>query len=114
MWKSVAARASSPCTWFFPRRLRVRGSCTEKNCSKHHSALDFTIPAAYQCGEDCENGTEYARILSMSASTELEPGPRSCSGQPALKLANGLSIPMEWLKVQAKATRVGRGGFAGG
>jgi hypothetical protein len=49
----------------------------------------------------------------MSTSNELEPGPRS-GGQFAHWVVNGLSIPMESLKVQLKARRVGWGGFTGG
>jgi len=49
----------------------------------------------------------------MSASNELEPGPKS-GGQCAPWLVQGLSIPMESQKVQAKARPAGWGGFTGG
>jgi hypothetical protein len=50
----------------------------------------------------------------MSASNELEPGPKSCGAQCALELVQGLSNPMESPKAQAKARRAGWGGFNGG
>ncbi|HKD51103.1 MAG TPA: hypothetical protein VKB90_09905 [Candidatus Acidoferrum sp.] len=50
----------------------------------------------------------------MSTSNELDPGPKSCGEHGAPDLVHGLSMPMESLKVQAKARRVGWGGFAGG
>jgi len=60
------------------------------------------------------SGHKDARILSMSTSNELDPGPKSCGEHGAPDLVHGLSMPMESLKVQAKARRVGWGGFAGG
>jgi len=50
----------------------------------------------------------------MSTSNVLDPGPKSCGEQCAPDLVHGLSMPMESLKVQAKARRVAWGGFTGG
>jgi len=61
-----------------------------------------------------KNGHKDARILSMTTSNELEPGPKSCGEHSAPGLVHGLSMPMESLKVQANARRIGWGGFAGG
>ena len=61
-----------------------------------------------------KNGHKDARILSMTTSNELEPGPKSSSEHFAPDLVHGLSMPMESLKVHAKARPVGWGGFAGG
>jgi len=50
----------------------------------------------------------------MSTSNEPDPGPKSCGEHCAADLLHQLSMPMESLKVQAKARRVGWGGFTGG
>jgi len=50
----------------------------------------------------------------MSASNELEPGPRSFGKQYAQELALGLITQMKSLKVQGETRRVGWGGFTGG
>ncbi|PYT64256.1 MAG: hypothetical protein DMG35_01065 [Acidobacteria bacterium] len=52
--------------------------------------------------------------LSMSASNELEPGPRNCGTHCGAELASGLSAPMKPCQAQATARTVGRGGFTGG
>jgi hypothetical protein len=52
--------------------------------------------------------------LSMSTSNELEPGPKSFSRPCARERIQGLRIPIESRKAQAKARRVGWGGFTGG
>ena len=61
-----------------------------------------------------KNGRKDARILSMSTSSELEPGPKSFGAHWASDLAHGLNMPMESLKVRVKVRRVGWGGFTGG
>lgn len=50
----------------------------------------------------------------MSASNELEPGPKSFGKLCAREWIQGLRIPMESRKTQAKARRFGWGGFIGG
>jgi len=50
----------------------------------------------------------------MSASNELEPGPRSSGKLYARELVQGLSTQMKSLKIQAETRRVGWGGFTGG
>ena len=50
----------------------------------------------------------------MTTSNELEPGPKGSGEHFARDLVHGLSMPMESLKVQANARRIGWGGFAGG
>lgn len=52
--------------------------------------------------------------LAMSTSNELEPGPKSFPKLCAPKRIQGLRIPMESPKAQAKALAVGWGGFIGG
>jgi len=61
-----------------------------------------------------KNGLKLARILSMSTSNELEPGPKSFREKHVLASFHGLSNPMESLKVQATARQAGWGGFTGG
>lgn len=52
--------------------------------------------------------------LAMSTSNELEPGPKSFGKLCARKWIQGLRIPMQSRKAQAKARRLGWGGFIGG
>jgi hypothetical protein len=52
--------------------------------------------------------------LSMSASNELEPGPRSRKGPHAPKSVGGLGIHLGSREAQAKARAVGWGGLTGG
>ena len=52
--------------------------------------------------------------LSMSASNELEPGPRSRKGRHAPKPVGGLGIQVTSREVLATARAVGWGGFTGG
>src|SRR2546430_9073423 len=50
-----------------------------------------------------QNGHKDARILSMTTSNELEPGPKSSREHFAPGLVHGLSMPMESLKVHARS-----------
>jgi len=59
-------------------------------------------------------GHKDARILSMTTSNELEPGPKSCGERYAPDLVHRLSTPMESPEVQANTRRLGWGGFTGG
>jgi hypothetical protein len=53
-------------------------------------------------------------FLSMSASSELEPGPSWSGRQWSWKLVHGLGVQMMSREAQATAQAVGRGGFTGG
>ncbi|PYT82929.1 MAG: hypothetical protein DMG40_04730 [Acidobacteria bacterium] len=59
-------------------------------------------------------GHQHAWTLSMSTSNELEPGPKNFGKPCARKLVQGMRILTESPKPQAKARRVGWGGFIGG
>ena len=52
--------------------------------------------------------------LAMSASNELEPGPKSFGKLCAREWIQVLRIPMESQKTRRKARRLGWGGFIGG
>jgi hypothetical protein len=52
--------------------------------------------------------------LSMSASNELEPGPRSRKGRYAPESVGRVGIQVGSREAQAKARAVGWGGFTGG
>jgi len=57
-----------------------------------------------------QNGVNF---LSMSAGSELQPGP-SRSGQYGLGMVQGLGSQVIWREAQATARAVGWGGFTGG
>ena len=91
--------------------------CREKNHPESHSFLDIVLPAAYQftcdsnlCGV-CDHGVN---SLSMSASSELEPGSSWCWPGRNLKLRDDLGIQKISRELQALARAVGWGGFTSG
>jgi hypothetical protein len=52
--------------------------------------------------------------LSMSASNELEPGPRSFRWPHISVLVSGQAIQVEEREAQSRARAIGGGGFTGG
>lgn len=72
------------------------------------------MPQLINANGDRRSGHDDTWTLAMSASNELEPGPKRFGKLCARERIQGLRIPMESRKTQAKPRRFAWGGFIGG